>query len=110
MVYSVTVPRGYATNRLRESELDVATVKENLHSLGVEKMKTIHGRDVQVYNIDRTICDIVRKRNQMDKDMFYVALKRYAKSRDRDFKRLMEYARKFRVEKAVMQYMEGVMV
>lgn len=110
LVYSITVPRGYATNRLRESGLDVATVKENLHSLGVEKMKTIHGRDVQVYNIDRTICDIVRKRNQMDKDMFYVALKRYAKSRNRDFKRLMEYARKFRVEKVMMQYMEGVMV
>lgn len=110
LVYSVTVPRGYATNRLRESGLDVATVKENLHYLGAEKMKTIHGRDVQVYNIDRTICDIVRKCNQMDKDMFYVALKRYAKSKERDFKRLMEYAKKFRMEKAVMQYMEGIMV
>ncbi len=109
LVYSVTVPRGSATNRLRKSGLNVTTVKEELHSLGVEKMKTIHGRAVQVYDIDRTICDIVRNYNKMDRDMFYVALKRYAKSKDKNLYRLNKYAEKFRIESKVIQYMQGVM-
>ena len=108
--YTVTVPRGYATNRLRESGVSVVTVKKDLHLLGMEKMKTIHGREVQVYNIDRTICDIIRNRNQMDKDMFYVALKRYVKAKDKDFMQLMEYAKSFGVVKIVMEYMEGLLV
>lgn len=109
LIYSVTVPRGYATNRLRESGLDVTTVKAELHSLGVEKMETMHGREVQVYDIDRTICDIVRNFNKMDRDMFYVALKRYAKSKNKDLYRLNIYAEKFRIESKVIQYMQGVM-
>lgn len=108
--YTVTVPRGYGTNRLRDSGVLVVTVKKNLHLVGMEKMKTIHGREVQVYNIDRTICDAVRTRNQMDKDMFYIALKRYVKSKDKNFIQLMEYAKSFGVEKVVMQYMEGLLV
>ena len=90
--YTVTVPRGYATNRLRESGVSVVTVKKDLHLLGLEKMKTIHGREVQVYNINRTICDVIRSRNQMDKDMFYMALKRYVKAKHKNFIRLMAYA------------------
>lgn len=109
LIYSVTVPRGYATNRLRESGLDVTTVKAELHSLGVEKMETMHGREVQVYDIDRTICDIVRNFNKMDRDMFYVALKRYAKSKNKDLYRLNKYAEKFRIKSKVIQYMQGVM-
>lgn len=109
LVYSVTVPRGYATNRLRASGLDVTTVKEEFHSLGLEKMKTIHDREVQVYDIDRTICDIVRNFNKMDRDMFYIALKRYAKSKKKNLYKLNEYAKKFRIESKVTQFLQGVM-
>lgn len=108
--YTVTVPRGYATNRLRDSGLSVVTVKKDLHLLGMKKMKTIHGREVQVYNIDRTICDVIRSRNQMDTDMFYVALKRYVKAKDKNFMRLMDYAQEFGAQKIVMQYIEGLLV
>ncbi|HHX62040.1 MAG TPA: abortive phage infection protein [Epulopiscium sp.] len=108
--YTVTVPRGYATNRLRDSGLSVVTVKKDLHLLGMKKMKTIHGREVQVYNIDRTICDVIRSRNQMDKDMFCVTLKRYVKAKDKNFMRLMDYAQEFGAQKIVMQYIEGLLV
>lgn len=88
----------------------MVTVKKDLHLLGLDKMKTIHGRKVQVYNLERTICDLIRSRNKIDKDMFYVALKRYVKTKDKNFIRLMEYAKKFGVEKVVVQYMEGLLV
>ena len=107
--YSVSVPRGYGIARLRESGLVVYTVKEELHKLGKETAKTIHGRDISVYNLERTICDVIRYRNQMDADMFSIALKRYTLRKSKSLPRLMEYAKAFRIEKSVRQYM-GVLL
>lgn len=107
LVYTVTVPRGYATNRLRETGIAVTTVKKEKYDMGITTAKTIYGRKVRVYNAERTICDIIKKRNKIDKDMFYVALKRYSSSKRRNLKLLMEYAKKLGMEKQVVQYMEG---
>jgi predicted transcriptional regulator of viral defense system len=107
--YSVSVPRGYGVARLRESGLVVYTVKKELHELGKEAAKTIHGRDIFVYNIERTICDVIRYRNQMDADMFSTALKRYTSGKSKNLPRFMEYAKAFRIEKPVRQYM-GVLL
>jgi predicted transcriptional regulator of viral defense system len=104
--YSVCVPRDYGIARLKESGLVVYTVKKELHELGKETAKTIHGRDISVYNIERTICDIIRYRNRMDADMFATALKRYTSRKPRNLSRLMDYAKAFRIEKITRQYME----
>jgi predicted transcriptional regulator of viral defense system len=104
--YSVCVPRGYGIARLQESGLIVYTVKKELHRLGKETVKTIHGRDISVYNIERTICDIIRYRNRMDADMFATALKRYTSRKPRNLSRLIDYAKVFRIERKVRQYME----
>ncbi len=110
LVYSVTVPRGYATNRLREAGIAVTTVKPEIYDIGITTAKTIYGREVKTYDKERTICDIIKKRNKMDKDMFYVALKRYSASKNRNMKRLITYARQLGMEKQVVQYMEGYLV
>jgi len=110
LFYSVTLPRGYATNRLRESGVAVYTVKKELHLLGMEIKKTIHGRNVQVYDIDQTICDVIRSRNQMDKNMFYTGLNRYVRSKEKNLKQLMDYAKEFRIEKTVLHYLEGLLL
>ncbi len=107
--YSVSIPRGYGIARLLESGIIVYTVKKELHELGKETVKTIHGHDIFVYNIERTICDIIRYRNQMDADMFSTALKRYTSRKSKDLSRLMDYAKVFRIEKPVRQYM-GVLL
>lgn len=107
--YSVSVPRGYGVLRLKESGIVVYTVKKELHQLGRETAKTIHGRDISVYNLERTICDIVKYRRRMDADMFGTALKLYTSRKPKNLPRLMDYAKKFRIEKPVRQYM-GVML
>lgn len=109
LVYSVTVPRGYSTNRLRETGVVVTTVKEDLYGIGLTTAKTVHGRTIKVYDVERTICDIVRNRNKMDKDMFYVALKRYSARKDKNLNRLMQYAEQFGIEDRVREYMEGLL-
>lgn len=110
LVYSVTVPRGYATNRLRQSGITVSTTKEEFYYLGITTAKTIYGREINVYDVERTICDIIKNRNKMDRDMFYVALKRYSSGKKRNMKKLMEYAKQLEKEKQVIHYMEGFLV
>lgn len=110
LVYTVTVPRGYCTNRLRESGIVVSTAKEESYLVGITKKETLYGRVVHVYDVEKTICDIIKNRNKMDKDMFYVALKRYSSHKSKNLKRLMEYAKRLGIEKQVMQYMEGLLV
>ena len=60
---------------------------------------------VKCYNAERTLCDIVRNRNHTDKQELIAALKNYTKRKERNIPQLMRYAKEFRVEKVMRQYM-----
>lgn len=110
LVFTVTVPRGYGTGRLRDSGISVVTVMPDIFDIGVIKGKTIHGREILVYDLERTICDIIKARGKMDKDTYYNALKRYAASSRKDINKLMEYAKRLNLYKQVRDEMEGFLV
>ncbi len=110
LVYTVTVPRGYGTGRLRDSGISVVTVMPDKFSIGVTKAKTIHGREISVYDLERTICDIIKARGKMDKDTYYNALRRYAASNRKDINKLMDYAKRLNLYKQVREEMEGFLV
>ena len=59
-----------------------------------------------VYDLERTICDLLRSRNNMEMQTFQGALKMYARRKDKDLRTLMRYAGMFRVEKILRQYLE----
>ena len=69
-------------------------------------MLTPFGHSVPVYNMERTICDIIRNRNNTEIQTFQTALKQYVKRKDKDLRLLMQYATKFRVDKILRQYLE----
>jgi len=104
--YSVTVPTGYNTKKLVEEGLTVFSVKKDLYGVGMVEAQTIFGNNVRTYNMERTICDILRSRNQMDIQIITEGVKRYSKRKDKDLYKLMEYAEKFKVVKIIRSYME----
>ncbi len=61
---------------------------------------------IRIYNIERTICDIIRDRNKIDLQIFNTALNEYMKRKDKNLILLSEYATKFKIEKILAQYME----
>ncbi len=73
---------------------------------GVEYGKTPFGRNIRVYNKERTICDIVRKRNVIDSAIINEGIRRYLSEKEKDIPKLLQYAEKFRVEKIIRQYVE----
>lgn len=104
--YMVTVPTGYNPTRLREDGFTVFTIKRELHEIGVTKLTTMFGNSVTVYGLERTICDCLRSRNQLDIAIVRDAIKRYAKRKDKNLNQLMQMAEMFKVTKHLRSYME----
>ena len=102
----VTVPRTYNASHLRNKGINVYQVKEDWVNLGRTITKTTYGNEVSVYDMERTICDIVRVKDKKDPQMFAYALKEYAKSEKKNLPRLMKYAKEFGIEAELRQYME----
>ena len=104
--YTVTVKTGYNPTKLKEEGVQVFTIKAELHEVGLITMQTPFGHEVPVYDMERTICDLLRSRNHIEMQTFQGALKAYARRKDKDLRTLMRYARLFRVEKTLRQYLE----
>ncbi len=104
--YSVTVKTGYNPSNLKTDGLKVYTIKSDLYEVGLTYGLTPLSHTVSVYNIERTICDILRSRNNLDRGILQDALKNYAKRTDRNIKLLMEYARIFHIDKLLVKYLE----
>jgi len=104
--YSVTVPTGYNASRLQENGFTVYMIKRELHKVGVTKINTMFGNPVVVYGLERTICDCLRSRNQLDIAIVTDAMKRYARRKDKNLNALMQMAETFKVTKLLRSYME----
>ena len=82
------------------------TIKAELHEVGLTTAQTPFGHDVPVYDMERTICDVLRSRSHIEMQTFQDALKAYARRKDKDLRTLVRYAKLFRVEKILRQYLE----
>ena len=104
--YVATVPTGYNAARLREDGFKVFTIKRELHEVGTVRLSTMFGNEVTCYGLERTICDCLRSRNQMDNAVITDAMKRYVKRKDKNLNTLMKMAETFKVAKPLRSYME----
>ena len=66
-----------------------------------ETKGNIDSREVRIYDRDRTICDVLRNMNRMDKEIFNKAIQNYVKDPKKCIPNLMQYANELRVQKRV---------
>jgi len=81
-------------------------IKSEKHLLGATKMKLEDNTTIQIYDLERTICDIIRDRNKIDPQIFNTAMKEYSKRKNKNLNLLYKYAKVFRIENKLKQYME----
>ena len=106
LAYSITVPSGYHSQFLNNSGHKIVYVSRDLFDLGIILLNTPHGNKVRTTNLERTICDIMRNRNQIDIQVRNAALKGYVKNKNRNLNRLQAYAKQFRIQTIVRDYLE----
>ena len=80
----------------------VYTVKDDLYKVGLTTAQTPFGHIVPAYDMERTICDVLRYRNELEMQIFQDALKQYARRKDKKLRSLMQYAALFRRERQIV--------
>lgn len=99
LVYDVTVPYGYGNSYKEVDNVNLHFVKPDYINLGAIEIDSPFGMKIKTYDIERTICDIIKNKNKMDIEVFTKALQRYSKSKIKDLNKLMRYAKKLKIEK-----------
>lgn len=105
---TVTVPANYNTAALLE-QAKVFYVKNAWYDIGVCEVPSPDGFPVKVYDKERTVCDIIRKQHDMDSAAFNYALRQYVRCKDKDYAKLLKYAKIFRMENRIRTVM-GVLL
>ena len=104
--HTLTVPSGHAIPLSVKAECKVYFIKPELFELGRTTVKTPFGNDVPCYDLDRTICDVIRSRNKIGPETFLSALRMYARNPKKNLNRLIVYAKQLRVAGVLRQYLE----
>lgn len=103
---SVTVHSNYHSDALRDIGVRIYYVKEAWHELGAMTLDSPEGNPVRVYDMERTICDTIRRRSATDPSAFNYAMRKYAASKDKDLRRLGEYSVEMGMEQRVNDVLE----
>ena len=103
--YTMTFPKGYNAPSLKQEDLIVKRVIPENYNFGIIKIQSPSGNPICVYDLERTLCDILRGSGS-DIQIVGAAMKRYAASKDKDIHKLMQYAEQLRVKPKVLRYME----
>ena len=104
--HTITVPTGYIPSTSIKNDCKVYHIKPELFDLGRTMLKTPAGNDIPAYDMERTICDVIRSRNKIGTETFLAALKMYAASPQKDLNKLSGYAKKMKVSNVLRQYLE----
>jgi predicted transcriptional regulator of viral defense system len=104
--YSITVPSSYKASAALKNTCKIYYIKQDLFDLGKTEHPSGMGHTIITYDIERTLCDIIRSRNKIDHQIVIEAVKNYSLNRNKDLHRLYQYAGKFGVEKLLHQYLD----
>jgi len=102
----VTIPSDSVLPASLKNSCTCFYIKPELHTLGMIVRKTTFGNTVRCYNMERTICDLLRSRSRCDEETVISSVKNYAASKSKNLNLLAEYAKSLRVDKTLKQYME----
>lgn len=103
----LTIPSGYNTRLLVDQEkYKFFYIDASLHKLGKIEMESPFGHKIDIYDKERTICDCIKKKDQLDIDMVKEAIIRYMQTPGAEFEKLIEYAEIFKIKELVRNYLE----
>lgn len=79
---------------------------KEIYELGIIEMETICGNNVKVYDMEKTICDLVKNKVHIESEVYIKAIRKYIRKKDKSIFKLFKYARIMKIEKEVNELME----
>lgn len=104
--FSITLEAGTNVAGLTKQGVRVHTIKKDLFEMGLAWTSSPAGHTLRSYDMERTICDLVRSRRYIETQMLRQAIKGYARSKTKNVPQLMRYAKALSIESIIRQYIE----
>ena len=98
--YAMTLKAGTNTSGLTKSGVKVYKIKTELFEEGLIQAHSLSGHSLRAYNAERTICDLLRSRRNIEIQDIQTAIREYVRLKDKNIPLLMRYAKEFSVEKS----------
>ena len=103
----VTVYREYNPHRFKDFT-NVYKINKELYDMGLLKKKSPQGMSVKTYNLERTVCDIIKDKNSLEIEIRNKAIKKCIKSKEFNASKMFDYAKKMKVYDKIKSYMEAI--
>jgi predicted transcriptional regulator of viral defense system len=104
--YDITVPYNYSGSLMNNKRVNLFRVNKNILELGAIMIKSPQGANIKVYDVERTICDVLKNKKKIDNDIILNAIKLYINNSNKDIYKLNKYAKILKIEKEVNRYLE----
>lgn len=104
--YDITVNSGYNGSLQEVDNVNLFYTKKELLNLGEFVYRLDSGNLIKVYDLERTICDVIKNKNRLDQELANKALRKYFYSKEKNTLKLYEYAKKMKIYKKVRSVFE----
>ena len=78
---------------------------KSVFSIGVKTFR-IENTEIEIYDIEKSVCDAVKFRNKIGKDTLNEILTEYLKLKDKNIDKLIKYAKLLRIERILQTYLD----
>lgn len=103
----VSIPKNYNPYLFKDF-VNVYRINEEIFELGASYKETPLGTKVRVYNLERTVCDLIKDKDSIDIEIRNKAIKNCIKSKEFNASLMFEYAKKMKIYDKVKNYMEAI--
>lgn len=98
----ISVPQGYNASRY----INMEVFYNNSNNYGVGAIYVMHeGHTILVYDIERSICDIIKEQNRFDNRDYNKLINYYFNLDNINYQKLLEYSKILKVSKKVQAYL-----
>ena len=103
--FHIAVKRNRRVSTSTFPKVEIHYYAEKILNVGVSKM-TVDGITVNVYDVEKSVCDAVKFRNKIGMDVCAEIIGNYLERPDRNISKLMDYAKSLRVSAILGKYLE----
>lgn len=103
----VSISKNYNPYRFKNIA-NVHRISEEIYKLGIEEKVTPQDMIVKTYNLERTVCDIIKDKDSLDIETRNKAIKNCIKNKKFDANKMFDYAKKMKIYDKVKDYMEAI--
>ena len=105
LLLHMTFPVGYNCKSLKSELLTVTRVSKANYDLGLTSVLSPYGNEVKVYDLERSLCDVLRGQGD-DIQIVHFAFKKYTSDKQKDINKLIAYSKQLLVEPKARRYLE----